>query len=159
MKPLRCKDYQGLAAPPCNMSATPLIEPAVLTIGSASVSINGDQVGEIFAQNNVIGSIVTQLHRAYDANGNVVETSIFNYDGTLPASITTPFVYQVMSTDGGSADFSAFGAFGDLSIATLTYSLTPAPVPIPPTLSLFATGLGLMGLFAWRRKRRAGAAA
>jgi hypothetical protein len=31
--------------------------------------------------------------------------------------------------------------------------------PVPPTLPLFATGLGVMGLFGWRRKRRRTSAA
>jgi hypothetical protein len=30
--------------------------------------------------------------------------------------------------------------------------------PVPPTLPLFATGLGVLGLLGWRRKRRAQAA-
>ena len=29
-------------------------------------------------------------------------------------------------------------------------------VPTPATLPLFATGLGVMGLFAWRKKRASG---
>lgn len=36
---------------------------------------------------------------------------------------------------------------------TVTFSLTPTP--LPAALPLFATGLGAMGLFGWRRKRRA----
>jgi hypothetical protein len=30
-----------------------------------------------------------------------------------------------------------------------------APVPLPAALPLFATGLGALGLLAWRRKRKA----
>jgi hypothetical protein len=32
---------------------------------------------------------------------------------------------------------------------------TVNPVPLPRTLPLFATGLGVMGLIVWRRKRMA----
>ncbi len=35
----------------------------------------------------------------------------------------------------------------------------PPPTPLPAALPLFATGLGIMGLFGWRRKRKAQAAA
>ena len=35
----------------------------------------------------------------------------------------------------------------------------PAPVPLPAALPLFATGLGVLGLLGWRRKRRAALAA
>jgi hypothetical protein len=39
---------------------------------------------------------------------------------------------------------------------TLTYDYTPAPsTSLPAALPLFATGLGALGLFGWRRKRRA----
>jgi hypothetical protein len=36
--------------------------------------------------------------------------------------------------------------------------LAPAPTPLPAALPLFATGLGAMGLFGWRRKRKNAAA-
>ena len=34
----------------------------------------------------------------------------------------------------------------------------PAPTPLPPALPLFATGLGALGLFGWRRRRKSAAA-
>jgi len=37
----------------------------------------------------------------------------------------------------------------------LTFADLPTPVPLPATLPLLAGGLGLLGLFGWRRKRRA----
>ena len=41
----------------------------------------------------------------------------------------------------------------------LTSVSTLGAVPLPGALPLFATGLGLMGLLGWRRKRKAQAAA
>ena len=35
----------------------------------------------------------------------------------------------------------------------------PAPTPIPAALPLFGTGLGMIGLLGWRRKRKAAALA
>jgi hypothetical protein len=43
-------------------------------------------------------------------------------------------------------------SFGDSVHITFAEA---AAVPIPAALPLFATGLGLMGLVGWRRKRRA----
>src|SRR5262249_6543715 len=40
----------------------------------------------------------------------------------------------------------AFDVIGDVTAAPTT--------PMPPALPLFATGLGMMGLLAWRRKRK-----
>ena len=38
------------------------------------------------------------------------------------------------------------------------FSPVPNPVPLPGAVSLFATGLGVIGLLGWRRKRRQAAA-
>lgn len=44
----------------------------------------------------------------------------------------------------------------DFSIDNLGFDqgLSPNPTPIPAALPLFATGLGAMGLFGWRKKRK-----
>ena len=54
---------------------------------------------------------------------------------------TTPF-------NGAALDFS-----------TITIDTVGAVTPLPAALPLFATGLGALGLFGWRRKRKAQAAA
>jgi hypothetical protein len=36
----------------------------------------------------------------------------------------------------------------------LGYSACNSTTPVPAALPLFATGLGVMGLFGWRRKRK-----
>ena len=46
------------------------------------------------------------------------------------------------------------GGAGD-PFVTVAFSLTPvSATPLPAALPLFATGLGAMGLFGWRRKRK-----
>ena len=42
------------------------------------------------------------------------------------------------------------GANGQVS--TVSNFISPSPVPLPAALPLFATGLGAMGLFGWRKK-------
>lgn len=37
-------------------------------------------------------------------------------------------------------------------VSTRTYSLIATVVPVPPSLPLFAAGLGLLGVLMWRRK-------
>ena len=53
--------------------------------------------------------------------------------------------YQVTNIDGNTITFHVDNV-SDLS-----------QTPLPPALPLFATGLGVMGLLAWRRKRKAAA--
>jgi SAM-dependent methyltransferase len=46
----------------------------------------------------------------------------------------------------------AFNLIGTTGI--LPGASPPAAAPLPATLPLFASGLGAMGLFGWRRKRK-----
>jgi len=53
-----------------------------------------------------------------------------------------------LNTVGNGNDF----ALDDIG---LVRQAPPSPVPLPAALPLFATGLGLLGLLAWRRSRSA----
>lgn len=57
---------------------------------------------------------------------------------------TTPYLNTIAWNDAGSAQRTVL----DDPIA---------PVPLPAALPLFVSGLGVMGLLAWRRKRKAAA--
>jgi len=62
-----------------------------------------------------------------------------------------------------SGDFNSLVASGALVPGDYTWSWGTGPnqsfsidvVPLPATLSLLGSGLGALGLFGWRRKRRA----
>src|SRR4051812_17207364 len=47
-------------------TASPLLDPAVLTIGGFSINIKGNLVGEIQGTNQGADAFSEQLHRAYD---------------------------------------------------------------------------------------------
>jgi len=57
--------------------------------------------------------------------------------------------YMIISNIVGDVDIEMMGGWSRLSPAGV------APVPLPAALPLFATGLGVMGLLGWRRKRKA----
>jgi PEP-CTERM motif len=57
-------------------------------------------------------------------------------------------IYMIISNIVGDVDIQMNGGWSKL-----------APVPLPAALPLFATGLGVLGLLGWRRKRRAALAA
>jgi hypothetical protein len=68
---------------------------------------------------------------------------------------STPAFNQLGYTIAANGDYfySATGSSGG-SVSVTPVSATPLPAALP----LFATGLGAMGLFGWRRKRKAPAA-
>jgi CHRD domain len=95
-------------------------------------------------------------------------------DGTFSASLNLldlasynpPFV----AANGGTAASAAMALIVGIETGQAYFNIHTtvntggeirgqlAPVPLPPALPLFATGLGALGLLAWRRKRKADAA-
>jgi hypothetical protein len=89
-----------------------------------------------------------------------------------------PFWWRLVDLSGqtdltmfalGATEFQGFSPLGG-PVGLVTYAgpwgfsngssdtvltLTPVATPLPATLPLFATGLGVLGLLAWRRKRKA----
>jgi hypothetical protein len=133
---------------------SPLVGAAVLTIGGVSIEIKGNLAGEIVGTNNGPNAFSQQLHRAYDINGYAVENSITNNLGALPATITTPFVYHVTSSDGGGSDFSAFGASGKLDVTTHVVSLNAptSAIPEPSTWAMIILGFAGVAFMAYRSR-------
>jgi hypothetical protein len=132
---------------------SPLVGAAVLTIGGVSIEIGGNSVGEIQGINNGPGAFSEQLHAAFDTNGSSIESSIFNFSGVLPATITTPFVYNGTSSDGGDSNFSAFGASGsDLSVTTLVVSLDAPTSAVPESSTWAMLLIGFAGLICFSRR-------
>ncbi len=66
---------------------------------------------------------------------------------------TSPSFFQLGYTQGEDDYYYTFqgSEYGSVTVA-------PAATPLPATLPLFAGGLGAMGLFGWRRKRKNAAA-
>jgi hypothetical protein len=94
-----------------------------------------------------------------------VTTELFG-NPAIPSDITAP--YALSGPDIGSGSFSnaaSPGALcgtvsdwqctsGTLQIESVTANGGLGATPLPAALPLFATGLGVMGLFGWRRKRK-----
>jgi len=84
----------------------------------------------------------------------------FNDGGTLSSftggSLDSTISDIEISTPSPDASYNAYALTGTLvssggAFAGPTYV---APTPLPAALPLFATGLGVMGLLGWRRKRK-----
>lgn len=91
----------------------------------------------------------TQTHiQSYLLNSVAGNLRTFNFTGIDRVTFSW--------TNGSNA---GWGLDGDnMAFENLAFDVfTPAVVPLPAALPLFAGGLGLMGLLGWRRKRAAAA--
>jgi hypothetical protein len=96
-------------------------------------------------------------------------TDLFGVTDVVPVDnngllfiIGTPFgpglnsLFAFWSDPGAGAIFSGtpFGATDYASSQATLSEQAPNETPLPAALPLFATGLGMMGLLGWRRKRK-----
>jgi uncharacterized protein (TIGR03118 family) len=116
----------------------PLNAPFGLAIAPANF---GSLSGDLLVGNNGDGKI-----NAFDLSGNFVGT----LTDTQGIPITNALLLALAFGNGTSFASNALlftagdGLFGEIQA-----------VPIPAALPLFATGLGVLGLLGWRRKRKA----
>ena len=82
----------------------------------------------------------------FSITGSALEIQTFGHDQVDFLMTGGTFESVVLTSSGNEFEFA------DLMDS-------PAPTPLPAALPLFATGLGAMGLFGWRRKRKSSALA
>ena len=83
-------------------------------------------------------------------------------NGILFSTATGELTSAALATLGAVTRFDFFSSTGDYNRLAKDFYISgvdASPVPLPGALTLFATGLGAMGLLRWRRKRGAQAAA
>ena len=87
-----------------------------------------------------------------------VTFSAFGVDNTAPAVTCCGLGLDLFPGQNPSAGLVNQNNL--VSTATTNLTFTPVPqVPLPAALPLFAGGLGALGLFGWRRKKKAAAVA
>jgi hypothetical protein len=109
--------------------------------------------------NNVGGIFGTTSTVDVDVNGSQVLAAENSCTTTCPSTLT----WQLFTTTFIATSTSTVLAFlnGDPSNDTSNgldnitlNATTTSPTPLPGAFPLFATGLGALGLFGWRRKRK-----
>jgi hypothetical protein len=127
-----------------------------------SNSPNGVAVDQATAgtTNQSISLVLPQYNETY----SIIAAA---FDRSIPASILQDFTLMnvdlsVAFSFTGAAnpycDACNFNVYGDLARGDISVQYVPSPAPLPAAFPLFATGLGVMGLLGWRRKRKATAA-
>ena len=147
--------YYGSAYP------SPVLS-SMITINGASRAVAGSYFGYDFGEN--YGTFSHQHHVAqdYDYSSGYHEqvlNDIFNYYGSLLASITSPFTHIVDANDSTSGIYHLTNGTGEAdniyaNLTTLTVSEHVAAVPEPSTWAMMLLGFAGVSFAAYRKKKR-----
>jgi len=131
----------------------------MVTSNSNPLPGEGGNVGYVFGDSSVNSSGgAQQTLYTGPSNGNA-QIQMFAGTNGAPFSLTASYtVTSGLCPDGCFLDDTINNAHVDLAATSLTVAAPPT-VPLPAALPLFASGGGLIGLLAWRKKRKAAAAA
>jgi hypothetical protein len=131
---------------------------SMITINGVGQAVGGSYAGVVYGLNN--GGFSKQYHTAeYHSSGHTeyLENYITNTNGSLSASITTPFTYTVDANDTSNAYYYLTNGTGydsiTASLATLTVSDHVAAVPEPSTWAMMLLGFAGVGFAAYRKKK------
>lgn len=103
-----------------------------------------------------VGSFTTDPNASAYLSIDGGQTILANFNqngiGDYGDFTTSPCLIQSWAVCSNPDSFVR-GSVEDLTLQSIGYD--PVATPLPATLLLFATGLGALGLFGWRRKREA----
>jgi len=154
---------------------------SVTTGGGSSILVNGNFAGPAGAQAPTGWTYLNTFGASFGGSvqsgtGSIVGTNAY-IDGAVQAydsitqliPTTVGSLYTItfsLTDDGGLSTFSQISTNGNTTDTggngadLLVYAGTSEPTaatPLPAALPLYATGVGVMALFGWRRKRKASA--
>lgn len=145
----------------------------LLTNGNFDAGVVGSSAPVGWTYLNIFGATFGGVVQAGCGTGGsncYFDGAVQAYDFITQAIATTiGLTYNIafdLSDNGGLITFSALSTNGDVTdtggngVNLLVYAgglPTPATVPLPGALPLFATGLGALGLLGWRKRRKSAA--
>jgi hypothetical protein len=150
-------------------SISPVLS-SMITINGVSKSVDGSYAGYEYGLNTSFG-YSAQFQEAISLTQDKLVASIFNYNGSLPASITTPFTHTLDINDtvnngmySTANDTETF--FANISILTVSFHEDDGDsgdhdedhehvhgVPEPSTWAMILLGFAGIGFAAYRKKK------
>jgi hypothetical protein len=133
----------------------------MITINWVGKAVGGSYFGEDFGYSD--GSTSQQYHIAQNCSSGqcgqleTLQNTISNYNGSLPASVTTPFTHTVDANDYQTSYYyhSLSGEYITAHLATLTVSEHGvAAVPEPSTWAMMLLGFAGVGAMTYRCSRK-----
>ena len=113
---------------------------------------------------NFTGTVSVTNTQSFQAGHDDGLTLTIGSNTVISAPGGTSFALTTGTYTGSTGTFpfqlvygESFGPPGDIEISGLALVSPPPSVPLPGALPLFATGLGVLGLLGWRKKRKAAA--
>ena len=132
-------------------------ETGTINVTFSNLKVNGTSIAGSYSESGAYSATYTSASDGIDSidwTGAVAKTGFgTEQDGS------TPLVDTLAMNPDGSNTLDIYLVDGaDWDVQTKIAAAVVDPTPLPAALPLFATGLGGLGLFGWRRKRKNGAA-
>lgn len=130
------------------------------TFAATEVFIDSYPSGLELGTGQLSGTPTAQNSFPLDGSGKIISSDAEFYSGNVTGGSGGNDLCINVCSSPYNTDLR--NVFSGLFVATneaVTFSNTPFTTPIPAALPLFAAGLGALGLFGWRRKRKAAALA
>jgi hypothetical protein len=143
--------YENYVYGGINYGNTSPVLSSMITINGVGKAVDASYYGYILGKET--GSSNEQYHTV--SSSEYLHNYIYNYNGTLPASITTPFTHTVDNNDTAYGTFGAGTEIIKANLASLTVSdHVVAAVPEPSTWAMMLLGFAGIGFVAYRRKSK-----
>jgi hypothetical protein len=142
-----------------------------LGAGEKGLGINSDITGqhEIYGTHFIqiaVGNLATVFHSFLFSMNSSTQSEAWAVYGSNSTGNGATLTFLIAGTDSATHslstaykyyDFfynSALGSQSGQGNNVLLQTFTATNTPLPPALALFTTGLGVVGLLGWRRKRK-----
>ena len=137
-------------------AAATLIGPTGLSESASSIGMSSGSATLYYAINSALYTLNTSTGAATligSASAGSFTSAVVE-GGVIYAGSYNPLAVYTLDGSNGASTLQASGLNSLYTFDGLAPDPLPAATPLPAALPLFVTGLGALGLFGWRRKRK-----